>query len=47
MPTYLICKIIIIIQTIKRASEMNDDDDLADDVIGFGSVKDVNNGEYG
>jgi len=34
-------------QTIKRASEMNDDDDLADDVIGFGSVKDVNNGEYG
>ncbi len=33
-------------QTIKRASEMNDDD-LADDVIGFGSVKDVNADEYG
>ena len=33
-------------QTIKRASEMNDDD-LADDVIGFGNVKDVNAGEYG
>lgn len=33
-------------QTIKRASELNDED-TADDVIGFGSVKDVNTGEYG
>lgn len=30
---------------IKRTSELNDED-TADDVIGFGSVKDVNNGEY-
>ncbi len=34
------------IKTIKRASELRDED-AVDDVIGFGSVKDVNTGEYG
>ena len=33
-------------KTIKRASELSDDD-VVDDVIGFGNVKDVNAGEYG
>jgi DNA polymerase-4 len=33
-------------KTIKRASELNEED-TASDVIGFGSVKDVNTGEYG
>lgn len=32
-------------QTIKRASELTDED-AVDDIIGFGSVKDVNSGEY-
>ena len=32
-------------KTIKRVSELSDDD-MVDDVIGFGSVKDVNSGEY-
>ncbi|HRG35107.1 MAG TPA: hypothetical protein PK355_02420, partial [Chitinophagales bacterium] len=33
-------------KTIKRASELNDED-TADDVIGFGSVKDVNESDFG
>jgi len=33
-------------QTIRRASELHDED-MVDDVIGFGNVKDVNSGEYG
>ena len=33
-------------KTIKRASELGDDD-MVDDVIGFGNIKDVNAGEYG
>ena len=33
-------------KTIKRASEIHDED-TADDVIGFGSVKDVNTGDFG
>lgn len=32
-------------KTIKRASELSDED-TADDVIGFGNVKDVNNGDF-
>ena len=34
------------LKTIKRASELRDED-AVDDVIGFGNIKDVNNGEYG
>lgn len=33
-------------KTIKRASELKDED-VVDDVIGFGNIKDVNSGEYG
>lgn len=32
-------------KTIKRASELSDED-TADDVIGFGNIKDVNNGDF-
>lgn len=34
------------LKTIKRASELRDED-VVDDVIGFGNIKDVNTGEYG
>ncbi len=33
-------------KTIKRVSELKDED-VVDDVIGFGNIKDVNSGEYG